>query len=156
DDADAIEDDEKEVDNAVVDKPAEKELEDDVEADKDYWKKKYACDMAAMTEKCAKAEEEVKKYALEKETIEKEALLKKFAKLFTTEEMEEAVKCSKAEVDEKIKNKSMEFAAKKMECDDEDEVDETVKNSFGLPVSYFSIGKDNLNTKEAVIEKYGK
>lgn len=146
DDADSMEDNEKEelrkkaeVKNAVVDAPENEKLKDDIDADKDYWKKSY-CELADkfknMEKDFAACKEELKVYKAKEDKEAMKEYLHSFRKCFSEEDLkvmaskiEESERCEfEKEVDEKVK----EFARKMSEGDDEHiEDDIEIKNSRG-------------------------
>lgn len=161
DDADAMEDDEKEklrkkVDNAVIDAPENDKLKDDIDADKDYWKKKYseiAEKYDSIVEELKNNKEELAKYRVKEDRELMHKYLKSFKRCFNADEfdimakkIENSQRCDfEKEVDEKVK----EFARKMSECDD-DEFDDDVeiKNSQGnLDIIYSNIKSNGLQFK---------
>lgn len=115
DDADAIEDDEKEelrkkeeeVDNAVVDAPEEDKLKDDIDSDKDYWKKKFE-ELEPKYNSCL---EELKVYKDKEDKAEMLEYLQSFKKCFSDDDLK--VMASKIAITNK--------------CDFEKEIDDKVK-----------------------------
>lgn len=97
DDADAIEDDKKEelrkeMDNStdVVDKPANEMLKDDVDADQDYWKKKYdemKTEYDNTCEQLKNANAELDKYHKEEQKVEMTKYLEEYKDAFSDDEM---------------------------------------------------------------------
>lgn len=115
DDADAIEDDEKEelrkkeeVSNAVVDAPEEDKLKDDIDSDKDYWKKKFE-ELEPLYNSCL---EELKVYKDKEDKAKMLDYLNSFRTCFSDDDFK--VMASKIDVSEKV-----EF---------EKEIDEKVKD----------------------------
>ena len=151
---DADEDDEKEkVDNAAGDK-AESKLEDDAKSDEDYWKKKYADDTAAMTEKCAALEQDIEKYRKACEAYEKKEIAAKYSKMFKDDAERDSMveKCSKDELEAEIKNRALEFAMQNM---GEDKAHEIAKNAADFPAQRFSFTGANPS-KTDIFAKYAK
>lgn len=97
DDADALEDDEKEKlrkeeENSadIVDKPAEEMLKDDVDADKDYWKKKYdemKDQYDNVCENLKNANAELDKYHMAEQKVEMKNYLEEYKDAFSDDEM---------------------------------------------------------------------
>lgn len=159
DDADAMEDDKKEEmkNSSEIDKRAEKKLKDDVESDEDEMAKKFA----KMEEElnAYKAKEEEALMAKEKEEVC--AMIDKFKKLFKAEEIECAKKMAKADAEDLIKCKALEFVAKKFEdeCEDEDKgADSEARfKSFSFGITPFKISAtSDVVTKEDIVNKYVK
>lgn len=174
DDADAMEDDKKEelrkkdeVKNAVVDAPGEDKLKDDIDSDKDYWKKQYS----ELEEKFKKMEtefssckEELKTYKAKEDKAAMQKYLHSFRKCFSDEDLkvmaskiENAQRCEfEKEVDDKVK----EFARKMSECDEDyDEEDVEIKNSRGNmfnPQLNENTKSSSIKTLDDLVEKYGK
>lgn len=172
DDADAIEDDKKEelrkkdeVKNAVVDAPEEDKLKDDIDSDKDYWKKQYS----ELEEKFKKMEtefssckEELQTYKVKEDKVAMQNYLHSFRKCFNEEDLkvmaskiENSQRCEfEKEVDEKVK----EFARKMSECDDHDDEDVEIKNSCGFMANTndFTSTNESEDELEKIIKKYKK
>lgn len=138
-----------------VGKKDEKRLADDIDADEDYWKKKYN---ALEVEKCA-LEEKVKKYERAKEVEEMKASLQKCAHIFTAEEKcaleKDIEKCTKSEFEAKLGKAAMDFAVKMNEVNKNNTKDEELEKkmekekimnaySFGLPVEAFSVSRSHI------------
>lgn len=150
DDAESIEDNKKEIlkENAI-DLKADKKLKDDVDSDKDYWKKKFS-DVEAKFNTC---NSELEKYKRQEEKEEMKNSLKFYKKCFSSEEeIEEFAKNIEIDTKEdfecKLTNKMKEFVKNMSEKDDSEdeiednkskEVEKEFKNSFKPSYDNFNI-----------------
>ena len=178
DDADAIEDDEKEklkdkdgkdVKNEVIDKPEVEKLKDDVDADKDYWKKKYS-DLEKqfndLSAELQNSNEALKVYRDKEDKDHMREYLKSYKKCFKDEDynvMASKIEtCSRAEFEKEVDDKVKCFVKGWCEEDDEDDVDcSTIKNSSGFmvnptPQTTETTKKSSKLTIDAILEKYNK
>lgn len=156
DDADAIEDNLKEKlrnetqNVAVVDKPAEDMLKDDIDADKDYWKKKYdemKTEYDNVCENLKNANAELDKYHIAEHKVEMSNYLNEYKDAFSDDEMK--VMASKIENYEMgcddfkkvVDDKFVEFLKNRYKA-------EKVQNSSVTVVASF----ENTNKKDTAIK----
>ena len=178
DDADAMEDNEKEKlrdeeqKNAVVDAPENDKLKDDVASDKDYWEKKYnelesvhkelvsAHNALATEYERVKADLGVFQAKEDKRSMRK--YLESFKSCFSSDEFnvmaEKIETCAKVDFEKEVDDKVKEFVKKtycgKMSCDDDDD-EFDIKNSAGFmrndeKTSSF-VGETKLKTLDDVL-----
>ena len=182
DDADAIEDDEKEklkdkdgkdVKNEIIDKPEVEKLKDDVDADKDYWKKKYS-DLEKqfndLSAELQNSNEALKVYRDKEDKDHMREYLKSYKKCFKDEDynvMASKIEtCSRAEFEKEVDDKVKCFVKGWCEEDDEDDEDDVdcstdIKNSSGFMVNPTpqiteTTKKSSKLTIDAILEKYNK
>lgn len=132
------------------DDEGKEDLEDDVDADKDYWKKKAN----ALEIKNAEIENELKKYKRAEEEREMAAEVDKFAHCMSEDEAKElknAIKeCTMAEMKEKINAKVAEFALKVKNAEEaKKEIQYSVNPMFELNTLKFS--KSEINSLDDII-----
>ena len=143
----------------------EDKLKDDIDSDKDYWKKQYS----ELEEKFKKMEtefssckEELQTYKVKEDKVAMQNYLHSFRKCFNEEDLkvmaskiENSQRCEfEKEVDEKVK----EFARKMSECDDHDDEDVEIKNSCGFManINDFTSTNESEDELEKIIKKYKK
>ena len=169
DDAESIEDNEKEKlkeeENSLIDKPEDEKLKDDVDSDKDYWKKKFEeieCNYNETIEKLNACEKELteskEKLAkfLRKEDIElMKEYLDTYKNIFSAEDYEIlATKINQSErvdfekeVDEKIKN-----FARNYTCEKTIGINNSLNGNIYCPET--KDNKDSQDELEIITKKY--
>lgn len=132
------------------DDKGEEGLEDDVDADKDYWKKKAN----SLEVENTAIKEELKKYKRDEEKREMAAEIDKFAHCMTEDECAELKNsidnCTMAEIKEKINEKVAGFALKmKEEQENKKEYQYSINPMFEVDTMKFS--KETVNSLEDII-----
>lgn len=132
------------------DDKGEEGLEDDVDADKDYWKKKAN----SLEVENTAIKEELKKYKRDEEKREMAAEIDKFAHCMTEDECAELKNsidnCTMAEMKEKINEKVAGFALKmKEEQENKKEYQYSINPMFEVDTMKFS--KETVNSLEDII-----
>lgn len=132
------------------DDKGEEGLEDDVDADKDYWKKKAN----SLEVENTVIKEELKKYKRDEEKREMAAEIDKFAHCMTEDECAELKNsidnCTMAEIKEKINEKVAGFALKmKEEQENKKEYQYSINPMFEVDTMKFS--KETVNSLEDII-----
>lgn len=133
------------------DDKGEEGLEDDVDADKDYWKEKAN----ALEIKNAEIEKELKKYKRAEEITKMEAEIDKFAHCMSEEEVAEMKNCiekmSMDELKEKINAKVAEFALelKNKKEEEKKEIKYSINPLFEINTMKFS--KEEISSLDDII-----
>lgn len=132
------------------DDKGEEGLEDDVDSDKDYWKKKAN----SLEVENTAIKEELKKYKRDEEKREMAAEIDKFAHCMTEDECAELKSsietCTMAEMKEKINEKVAGFALKmKEEQENKKEYQYSINPMFEVDTMKFS--KETVNSLEDII-----
>lgn len=178
DDADALEDEEKEklkdkakdIKNDMLDKGEVEKLKDDVDADKDYWKKKFdelEKKFNDLSAELQTSNEALKVYRDKEDRDCMREYLKSYKKCFKEDEYNVMAskidKCSRAEfekeVDDKVRNFVKDWCEENdddCDCDDKD-----FKRSYGFmlnpnPTSSTPITKSSKPSIDSILEKYSK
>ena len=148
DDADAMEDNEKEKlreeeqTNAVVDAPENDKLKDDVDSDKDYWEKKYKeleSKYSAMETEFESAKAELGKFIAKEDKRSMRKYLESFKNCFSSEDFDVMAQkietCAKVDFEKEVDDMVKAFVKKTYcignSCDDDDE-EFDIKNSAGF------------------------
>lgn len=174
DDADAMEDNEKEKlrdeeqKNAVVDAPENDKLKDDVNSDKDYWEKKYnelESVHKAMEAEFEKVKADLGVFQAKEDKRSMRKYLESFKNCFSSDEFnvmaEKIGTCAKVDFEKEVDDKVKAFVKKtycgKMSCDDDDD-EFDIKNSAGFmrndeKTSSF-VGNKKLKTLDDVLNSF--
>lgn len=180
DDADALEDEEKEklkdkakdIKNDMLDKKEVEKLKDDVDADKDYWKKKFdelEKKFNDLSAELQTSNEALKVYRDKEDRDCMREYLKSYKKCFKEDEYNVMAskidKCSRAEFEKEVDDKVRSFVKDWCEEDDDDDDcdcdDKEIKRSYGFmlnpnPASSTPITKSSKPSIDSILEKYSK
>ena len=139
----------------MKDDKGEEGLEDDVDADKDYWKKKAN----ALEIENSEMKSKIEKYERAEEEKEMSAELDKFAHCMSEDEMKEMKnsieKMSKDEFKNQLNAKIAEFALKMAKEEKEEEKEEKeVKYSYNpyFEVNSMKFSKEEADSLDAIIK----